>query len=290
MYESFYGLDKRPFSTVPDPEFIYWSKGHEMALTMLRYGLMTHAPITVVTGEVGAGKTTLVRHLLNEIPTDRVTGLVSNVQEGRGELLHWVLMALDQPIDPNEPYVSLFKRFQDFVIDAYGNGKRVLLVIDEAQNLGAKMLEELRMLSNINADKDDLLQLILVGQPELRDLINRPELRQFAQRITADFSLGALTAEETAAYIKERLSIAGAKREIFTPRTCEMVHEATGGIPRLINSLCDMCLVYGFSDGRDVVDPNLLNEFLASTSGRGIYNQFRPVTPQPNLTVVPPEA
>jgi len=283
MYEAFYGLTKRPFSTVPDPEFLFWSKGHEMALTMLRYGLMTHAPITVVSGEVGAGKTTLIRHLLNEMPEDLTVGLVSNIQEGRGELLQWVLMALDQPVEADEAYVTLFRRFQDFVIDAYASGKRVLLLVDEAQNLGVKMLEELRMLSNINAEKDDLLQLILVGQPQLRDLINLPELAQFAQRITADYALTGLTADETVDYIVRRLEVAGATKEVFTPRTCQLIHQATGGIPRLINSLCDMCLVYGYSDNRKVIDQSLLIEFLNSAKARGIYSQFRAIDTQPSL-------
>ncbi|MEQ9122712.1 MAG: AAA family ATPase [Alphaproteobacteria bacterium] len=283
MYETFYGLKRRPFSTLPDPEFIYWSKGHEMALTMLRYGVMTRAPITVITGEIGAGKTTLVRHLLNELPEDLTTGLVSNLQEGRGELLQWVLMALDQPVEAQESYVSLFRRFQDFVIQSYAAGRRVLLLIDEAQNLGVKMLEELRMLTNINSEGDDLLQLILVGQPQLRDLLNQPELVQFAQRITSDFCLNPLGPTETAAYIRRRLEIAGAEREIFTPRTCELIHQATGGTPRLINSLCDLCLVYGYSDNRHIVDEDLLIEFLNSAKNRGIYNQFRPIDPKPSV-------
>lgn len=283
MYEDFYGLTKRPFSTVPDPEFLYWSKGHDLALTMLRYGLMSRAPITVVTGEIGAGKTTLVRHLLNEMPEDLTVGLVSNIQEGRGELLQWVLMALGQPVEADEPYVTLFRRFQDYVIDEYAEGRRVLLLFDEAQNLGAKMLEELRMLSNINAEKDDLLQLILVGQPQLRDLLGLPELVQFVQRITADFALNGLSEAETAQYIRRRLEVAGATTQIFTDRTCKLIHQATGGVPRLINSLCDMCLVYGFSDNRRVIDPSLLLEFLGSSQKSGIYNQFRPIDLQPTL-------
>lgn len=283
MYEEFYGLKQRPFSTVPDPEFIFWSKGHDMALTMLRYGLMTQAPITVVTGEIGAGKTTLVRHLLNELPDDLTVGLVSNIQEGRGELLQWVLMALDQPVEPDEAYVNLFRRFQDYVVNVYAEGRRTLLLFDEAQNLGVKMLEELRMLSNINAEKDNLLQLILVGQPQLRDLLSLPELVQFSQRITADYALNGLTVDETVSYVNRRLEVAGAVTEIFTPRTCHLVHQATGGIPRLINSLCDMCLVYGFSDGRKVIDQSLLMEFLTSAKKSGIYNQFRAIETQPYL-------
>ncbi|MFV0473754.1 MAG: ExeA family protein [Pikeienuella sp.] len=283
MYESFYGLNQRPFLTLPDPDFLYWSDSHMMAFTMLRYGVMTRAPITVITGDVGAGKTTLLRKLLREIPEDVTTALISNMQDGRGELLHWVMMALDQPVDANEPYVALFKRFQDFVIDAYARNRRVLLIFDEAQNMGAKSLEELRMLSNINSEKDELLQLILVGQPELRELITRPELRQFSQRISSDFNLGPLSKPETAKYIHRRMEIAGGAAGIFPDRTCEMVHEATGGVPRLVNILCDFSLLYGFSADSKVIDEELLREFLESAKARGIYNQFAAPRPVPKL-------
>lgn len=283
MYESFYGLNQRPFLTLPDPDFLYWSDSHMMAFTMLRYGVMSRAPITVITGDVGAGKTTLLRKLLREIPDDVTTGLVSNMQEGRGELLHWVMMALEQPFDANEPYVALFKRFQDFVIDCYGANRRVLLIFDEAQNMGAKSLEELRMLSNINSEKDELLQIILVGQPELRELIMRPEMRQFSQRISSDFNLGPLSKSETVKYIQRRLAVAGAMTEIFPTRTCELIHDATGGVPRLINILCDFCLLYGFSAESRVIGEDLLNEFLESAKLRGIYNQFAAPRPAPKL-------
>lgn len=283
MYESFFGLSERPFLTLPDPDFLFWSDNHIMAFTMLRYGVMTRAPITVITGDVGAGKTTLLRKLLRELPEDVTTGLISNMQDGRGELLHWVMMALDQPFDANEPYVSLFKRFQDFVIEAYAQKRRVLLIFDEAQNLGVRSLEELRMLSNINSEKDELLQLILVGQPELRDLIARPELRQFSQRISSDFNLGPLSKAETVKYIRKRLAIAGATEEIFPTRTCELIHDATLGVPRLVNILCDFCLLYGYSAESRVIGEELLNEFLESAKLRGIYNQFSAPRTTPKL-------
>lgn len=270
MYERFYQLDARPFLTVPDPSFLFWSEGHELGYTMLRYGLETRALITVITGEIGAGKTTLLRHMMNDLPEDVTMGLVSNMQEGRGDLLHWVMMALDQDFE-DEPYVKLFKRFQDFVIERYADGRRVMVVIDEAQNLSVKQLEELRMLSNINADRDELLQIVLVGQPQLRDLLARPELAQFAQRIAADFHLPRLTAEDTVAYVNHRLEVAGARWQIFQPKTCQLIHEVTGGVPRLINILCDLALVYGFSSEREVIDEDLLWEFLSSVRRHGIY-------------------
>jgi len=282
MYEAFYGLKHRPFLTVPDPDFLFWAEQHTLAFTMLRYGLMTRAPITLITGEIGAGKTTLLRQLMREIPTDLVVGLVSNMQAGRGELLQWVMMALGQSA-AEEPYVRLFQRFQDFVIEAYAQGKRVVLIFDEAQNLTVDALEELRMLSNINADKDELLQLVLVGQPQLRDLLARPELVQFAQRVSSDFHLTALGAQDVERYVLHRLEVAGAAWRIFPARTCALIHEATRGVPRLVNILCDLCLVYGFAAETKVIDEHLLREFLTGAKRRGIYEQFAPLSEAPKL-------
>ena len=215
MYEEFYGLSERPFMTLPDPSFLYWSEGHQMAFAVLRYGIISRAPVTVMTGAVGAGKTTLLRRLLAEIPGDITVGLISNMMAGRGELLHWVSLAFDLPFTGTEPHVVLLRQFQDFVIRRYAEGRRVVLIVDEAQNLSLEQIEELRLLSNINADKDELLQLILVGQPKLRELVNHPELVQFAQRISADFDLTPLSTAETVAYIDRRLDVAGASWKIF---------------------------------------------------------------------------
>jgi len=161
LYIDFFGFTERPFTLLPDPDFLFWSKPHRRAFSVLEYGMMTHAPITLITGEVGAGKTTLVQKMLSEVQDDITIGLISNAQGNRGELLQWVLNALAIDADYSESYVSLFQRLQDFVIEEYSQGRRVVLVIDEAQNLSAEGLEELRMLTNINANKDELLQLIL---------------------------------------------------------------------------------------------------------------------------------
>ena len=282
MYEQFYGLSGRPFLTVPDPDFLYWSETHTLAFTMLRYGLVSRAPITVITGEIGSGKTTLLRQLLREVPVELEVALVSNMQAGRGELLHWVMMALGES-PGSATYVDLFRRFQDHVIARYAAGKRLVLIFDEAQNLGVDALEELRMLSNINADKDELLQLVLVGQPQLRDLLARPELVQFSQRISSDFHLNTMEAPEVRAYIAHRLTTAGAAWRIFPERTCDLIHAATRGVPRLVNILCDLCLVYGFSAERKVIEEPLLREFLSSAQRRGIYQQFSPLSEAPTL-------
>lgn len=282
MYEEFYGLKARPFLTVPDPEFLYWSDQHSLAFTMLQYGLMTRAPVTVITGDIGSGKTTLLRQLLRAIPGDVKVGLVSNMQRDRGELLHWVMMALDQPVE-DAPYVQIFRRFQDVVIDTYARGGRVMLIFDEAQNLSVEALEELRMFSNINSDGDELLQIVLVGQPQLRELLGRPELVQFAQRISSDFHLEGLACAETVQYINHRLQVAGAQWRIFPERTGALIHEATRGVPRLINVLCDLCLVYGYAAEAKVISEAVLREFLSSARQRGIYQQFSPLPDTPKL-------
>lgn len=283
MYEELYELRARPFLTVPDPDFLCWTEAHTLAFTMLRYGVMTRAPITVVTGEIGSGKTTLLRQLMRELPDDLEIGLISNAQANRGELLQWVLMALDQPVMEGESYIKLFRRLQDHVIDAYAAGRRVVLIFDEAQNLGVETLEELRMLSNINADKDELLQLILVGQPQLRELLSRPELTQFTQRIASDFHLEPLSVDEVERYIQHRLEVAGARWRIFPRRTCELAHRASRGVPRLVNILCDLCLVYGYAANVKVIDEGLMREFLAGARKRGIYTQFSPLDDAPKL-------
>jgi type II secretory pathway predicted ATPase ExeA len=247
IYTDFFGLRERPFSLVPDPEFIYWSKPHARAFSMLEYGLLTRAPITLITGEVGAGKTTLLHHLLKTVGDDVVIGLVSNAHGDRGELLRWVLLALDQQALPSETYVDLFGRFQQYLIDEYAKGKRVILVFDEAQNLSRESLEELRMFTNINANKDELLQLVLVGQPELRDIIRRADLRQFAQRVSAAFHLPAMDVQTVRAYIRHRLEVAGGAPDIFSLAAADLVYEASGGVPRLVNQLCDLSMVYAYT-------------------------------------------
>lgn len=269
IYNDHFGLSERPFTLLPDPDFLYWSESHTRAYAMLEYGMLTHAPITVITGEIGAGKTTLLRHLLRTLPEEFTVGLISNAQGNRGELLHWVLMALGVPTDAQASYVQLFAQFQDFLIEEYASGRRTMLIFDEAQNLSLETLEELRMFSNINADKDELIQLVLVGQPELRDLIGQPRLRQFAQRVSAEYHLPGMTSDQVQAYIHHRLGVAGATREIFTPAACECVHLASRGVPRLVNQICDYALVYAFTDGLDGVDARVIEQVVTDRRMHG---------------------
>jgi type II secretory pathway predicted ATPase ExeA len=250
LYTDQFDLAERPFNLLPDPDFIFWTPMHRRAYSILEYGILTRAPITVITGEVGAGKTTLVQKLLKVIPDDVTIGLISNAQGGRGDLLRWVLHALDVDASPDLDYVASFQVLQDFLIEEYANGRRCILMIDEAQNLSIEGLEELRMLTNVNANKDELLQLVLVGQPELRDMIRRPELRQFAQRVVANFHLPGMDKDTVAAYISHRLKVAGGQGNEFTKQACEKVYEVSHGIPRLVNQICDFAMVYA-ADSED---------------------------------------
>jgi len=253
LYLEQFNLHERPFTLLPDPEFIFWTPMHRRAYSILEYGIMTHAPITVVTGEVGAGKTTLVQKLLKSLPDDVTLGLISNAQGGRGELLRWVLYALDVDTNGATDYVELFQLLQAFLIEEYARGRRSILMIDEAQNLSIEGLEELRMLTNVNSNKDELLQLVLVGQPELREMILRPELRQFAQRVVANFHLPGMDKDTVAAYISHRLRVAGGEGNEFTKQACERVWEVSQGIPRLVNQICDFAMVYAATSEEQLV-------------------------------------
>src|SRR5437016_1522965 len=223
MYDTFFSLKDKPFSILTDPDLIYWGRMHSMAFTMLEFGAMNNAGFTVITGEIGSGKTTLVRHLLKKLPPEISVGLISNSPQGRQELLQWILMSLNRPFDGDYPI--LFKRLQEFLLGQYAGGRRTMLIIDEAQNLEPAALEHLRMISNINADHHQVLQLILVGQPQLRDLLRSPQLHQFAQRISSDFHLQPLGQRDVTNYIAFRLRAVGGPpppRALFTLEACNI--------------------------------------------------------------------
>ena len=262
IYTEHFGLTARPFALAPDPEFLFWPPAHKRAYTMLEYGVMTHSPITLITGDIGAGKTTLLLHLIRSLGPDVRVGLISNPNGARAELLRWVLMSLDQPADLSESYVDLFARFQSFLIEEYAAGRRVVLIFDEAQNLSPEALEEVRMFTNINSGKDELLQLVLVGQPELREVISRPGMRQFAQRVAANFHLTAMDQRTVRAYVPHRLKIAGRNDRVFSTPAIDLIYEKTGGVPRLVNQLCDLSLVYAFSKGKQTVSVSTVQQVL----------------------------
>lgn len=261
MYTEHFGLTSKPFNLVPDPTFLYLSPNHKKALTMLEYGLMSHAGFTVVTGEIGAGKTTLIRALLSKIEDDCVIGLINNTHESFGELMTWVLDSLEIESTATDN-AGRYRDYINFVVEQHAQGKRVVLIVDEAQNLSVQALEELRLLSNVNIDSDIFLQLVLTGQPELIDKLNLPELKQFAQRIGVEFHLKALSYPETQNYIEYRLQIAGASKKIFTNEACAVIYCYSEGIPRRINNLCDFALVYAFAEDKQEIDVPLLLEMI----------------------------
>ncbi|MDO5703489.1 MAG: AAA family ATPase [Paracoccus sp. (in: a-proteobacteria)] len=262
IYTTHFGLSHRPFNLVPDPDFLFWGPAHRRAFSILEYGILTKAPITLLTGEVGAGKTTLLRYLLRVIDKDVRIGLVSNAHGRPDQLLRWVLHALDVPDTADLSYVDLFSKLQQYIIAEYAAGRRVVLIFDEAQNLGRDALEELRMLTNINSEKDELLQLILVGQPELRDIIRRPDMIQFAQRVAAGFHIGPMSETVVRDYIAHRLTVAGGPPDLFTPQACATIHSHTGGVPRLVNQLCDLSLVYAFTAEASAVTEEVVNDVI----------------------------
>lgn len=271
MYKSFYGFKEKPFSLLPDPAFLFYSVKHRRALAMLRYGLMNQAGFTVITGEIGSGKTTLIRQLLNEIEIDQGTtvGIVSNTHRTFGELLEWVLLAFKLEYRGKKK-VELYQTLAEFIAREYSQDRRTVLIIDEAQNLDAEALEELRMLSNINANKDQLLQLILVGQPSLREILRLPELHQFAQRIAVAFNLKTLSLEETWQYIRHRLEVAGGDPNLFDTKASAAVYYYTQGTPRLINVLCDTALVYGYGEQKQRIDVDIICEVVREKVKEGI--------------------
>jgi len=261
MYEAFYGFKEKPFSMLPDPGFLYLSKKHQAALTLLEYGLLNHVGFCVVSGEPGAGKTTILRALLERVGDEVTIGLITNTHQSFGGLLDWVLSAFDLH-RPNLTQVEMHQIFMEYLIEEYANGRTVLLIVDEAQNMKPDALEELRMLSNVNSEKDQLMQVVLAGQPALKETLRLPDLMQFAQRIAVDYHLEALSLEETCGYIQHRLVTAGAQKDVFTPAACERIYNYSGGTPRLINLLCETVLVYGFADQREMIDVDLVDEMV----------------------------
>lgn len=253
MYEAFFGLKERPFSLIPDPSFLFMSSKHRFAFSMLEYALTGQAGFTVITGAIGSGKTTLIRHLLKRANRGVNYGVISNTHESFGNLLQWILTAFNISVNSGDQ-ATRYQAFVRYLIAQFGDGKQTILIVDEAQNLSIESLEELRLLSNINADKDQLLQMILVGQPELLDKLKRPELVQFAQRISVNYHLTALSYRETKGYIEHRLEVAGGDAELFSELAKKAVFHYTTGIPRMINSICDMALVYGYAETLPYID------------------------------------
>ncbi len=270
MYQAFYGFRQKPFTLLPDPSFLFLNKKHRLALSMLQYGLLSEAGFTVITGEIGSGKTTLVRYVLEEIGDNLTVGSVTNTYRSFDELLQWVLLAFNLEYR-GKSKVELFQALLDFMVQEYEKNRRTVLIIDEAQNLEPEALEELRMLSNINTDSNQVLQLVLVGQPGLRETLQRPDLHQFAQRIGVEYHLERLDLEETWQYIRHRLTVAGGDPNLFDTKGCAAIYYYTQGTPRLINVLCDTALVCGFAEQITRISAELIGEVIRDKAMGGIF-------------------
>jgi general secretion pathway protein A len=253
MYLELFKLTELPFRLTPDPAFLYLSKHHARAKAYMESTIWFTDGFVVITGEIGSGKTTLIETFLKELERDVVVAQINQTQVSAIEFLQTLLVQFGfQPFRMKK--AELLATLNEFLIEQYSNGRRVLLIVDEAQNLSNKVLEEIRLLSGVETTKEKVLRIILAGQPELNDKLNSSSLIQLAQRIRLRFHLTALSKNDTAAYIQHRLEVAGSQgRQIFEPETFSMVYRYTGGIPRLVNTLCDTAMMAAYARDRDVV-------------------------------------
>jgi type II secretory pathway predicted ATPase ExeA len=269
MYESFYRLRAKPFSLLPDPEFLFLSGRHRPGLNVLEYGLLNRAVFTVLTGEPGTGKTTLLNKILEEHRNRFTIGVIGTTHPNDTSLLPWVADAFGLDVSGLDT-VGQFRRITAFLRQVYSPTRQVLLIVDEAQNLNLPMLEDLRLLSNLNDGRQIGLQIVLAGQPTLRAMLTRPDMQQFAQRITVDYALEPLSEADVHAYIRHRLTVVGGDPQLFTDYACSLVARLSGGIPRLINQLCDLSLAYGFGAGAKRITAQLVLQVASDRASGGI--------------------
>ncbi len=265
MYEKFYGFTEKPFNLTPDPDYFFLSSVHKRALDYLVYGLESGMGFIQITGEIGSGKTTLIKSLLRNLSREVKVAYVIHSKGTFIQILRMILEDLEVvEVGQRLSKEALLSRFRDYLVEQARRGNSVVVIIDEAQNLSIEVLEELRMLSNFETEKAKLLQIVLVGQPELRDLLRRPELEQLRQRVTVRFHLYPLSEDETRAYIRHRLKVAGSDGSVrFTVGACRLIHRYSGGLPRLINVACDATLLAGFVEERRVFSEKFVRDALA---------------------------
>jgi general secretion pathway protein A len=272
MYTSFFGLQEKPFAITPDPRYLYLSERHAEALAHLLYGINEAGGFIQLTGEVGTGKTTVIRSLLEQLPGHAEVALILNPRITPPEFLLTICEELHLPV-PAESRPStkaLMDLLGHYLLEAHARGRRVVLIVDEAQNLSFETLEQVRLLTNLETATTKLLQIILIGQEELRALLEQPDLRQLAQRITGRYHLSPLSTDETAGYVKHRMRVAGATAEAFTPGALREVHRLSKGIPRVINVVCDRALLGAYTREEHRVGPAFIRDAAAEVYGRPV--------------------
>ncbi len=272
MYTGFFGLHEKPFAITPDPRYLFLSERHAEALAHLLYGISEAGGFVQLTGEVGTGKTTIVRSLLGQIPKDAEVALILNPHITPAEFLLTICEELGLAVqDADRGSVkALVDTLNRHLLEAHAAGRRVVVIIDEAQNLSAEVLEHVRLLTNLETPTQKLLQIILIGQPELREVLKRIELRQLAQRITGRYHLAPLTRPETGGYVRHRLGVAGATAELFTPGALAEVHRLSRGIPRVTNVICDRALLGAYTQEEHRVTAKVVRQAAAEVYGRPI--------------------
>lgn len=272
MYEKFYGFTEKPFQMVPNPNFLYFSSKHQNALTYLEYGLSEGSGFILLTGDIGSGKTTLIRYLLNRIEKEIEVGVLFNTNVDSDELLALVMreFGLTSSLSSKSAYLDIIFHY---LIERYAQGKRVLLIIDEAQNLTPSALEEVRMLSNLQTDDQLLLQVMLVGQPELKRKVSAPALAQLSQRIEVHYHLGTLSHDETRDYIAYRLQKVGGAADLFDKEAVDQIFKASLGVPRIINLLCDTALVYAYGESLPHIGVEAVLQVIRDKEGFGLIPQ-----------------
>jgi len=269
MYLEYFGLKEAPFSIAPDPRYLYMSEQHREALAHLVYGVNSDNGFILLTGEVGTGKTTVCRCLLDQMQEDCDTAFILNPKMTVEELLATICDELGISYPNGNISRKLFvDRINTYLLDANARGRRTILIIEEAQNLGLDVLEQVRLLTNLETNQRKLLQIIMIGQPELREILSRPELMQLSQRITARYHLCPLSKREVVTYVTHRLTVAGVIKKLFPPRTIDKLYRLSGGIPRLINIICDRALLGAYVQGKDIVDRSTIVKAAIEVSGK----------------------
>jgi general secretion pathway protein A len=269
MYKEYFRLKDLPFSISPDPAFLYMSAKHREALAHLVYGVKSDSAFVLLTGEVGTGKTTVCRCMLDQIPEHCDTAFILNPKLSEEELLASICEEIGIEYKNSSVTVkNLVDRINNHLLKSHAAGRRTLLIIDEAQNLSPSVLEQLRLLTNLETNRCKLLQIILIGQPELKKMLERPELRQLSQRVTARFHLDPLSKKEISNYVSHRLTIAGARRQIFSPAVVKQLYKYSGGVPRIINLVCDRAMLGAYAQGRTRVDKSTLKKAAGEVLGK----------------------